>query len=276
MHEVVVTVIGFRRAARHGLGVSGTAATPEQVTALVQAADAAARGRIPAEDRAELVAGDARRTGTTEPATTAIDVFDEFAPALGEAFGQADAEDRILYGFVIHEVTTTYLGSSTGPAAAPRAADRALRLHRQEHRAHQQRLGRRRHPRLPRRRRRAGWPPTVAQRLAWAERRIDLPAGRYDTILPPSSVADLMIDAYWGAGARIAHDGRVGLLPAAVAAPGSASKVVAPGVRLFSDPAYAGLECAPVRHRRRAPTTGAASTTTACRSSAPTGSATAG
>ncbi len=45
---------------------------------------------------------------------TDIHVYDAFAPALGEAFGRADAGGRVLYGFVNHEVTTTYLGSTTG------------------------------------------------------------------------------------------------------------------------------------------------------------------
>ena len=48
----------------------------------------------------------------------------------------------------------------------------------------------------------------LAQRLGWGARRVDLPAGRYDTILPPTAVADLMIDAYWYAGARDAHEGQ--------------------------------------------------------------------
>ena len=51
------------------------------------------------------------------------------------------------------DVTTTYVGSSTGPAAAARPADRPLRLHRQDRRPDQQCLGRRSHPRLRRRRR---------------------------------------------------------------------------------------------------------------------------
>ena len=85
---------------------------------------------------------------------------------------------------------------------------------------------------------------TVKQRLGWAERRIDLPAGRYDTILPPSSVADLMIDAYWGAGARVAHEGE-SVYSRRGGGTRIGDKVAAPGVSLFSDPAYAGLECAP-------------------------------
>ena len=119
----------------------------------------------------------------------------------------------MLYGFVNHEMTTTYLGSTTGPAAAPRAADRPLRLHRQDHRPDQQRLGRRRDPRLRRRRRRWRWTPSWPSGSAGAQRRVDLPAGRYDTILPPTAVADLMIDAYWSAGARGRPRGPVGLQP---------------------------------------------------------------
>ena len=85
---------------------------------------------------------------------------------------------------------------------------------------------------------------TVAQRLAWAERRIDLPAGRYDTILPPSAVADLMIDAYWYAGARVAHEGQ-----SVYSRRGGGTRIgdrsPPDGVSLFSDPAHPGLECAP-------------------------------
>jgi predicted Zn-dependent protease len=84
----------------------------------------------------------------------------------------------------------------------------------------------------------------LATRLSWAERRFDLPAGRYDTILPPSSVADLMIYAYWTAGARNADDGQT-----VFSRPGGGTRLgeqlVKPGVRLYSDPAYSGLECAP-------------------------------
>src|SRR5690349_13669520 len=55
MHSIGVTVIAF-----HGAGnasVSGTAASPEQVSDLVAQADAAARLAQPADDRADLVAG---------------------------------------------------------------------------------------------------------------------------------------------------------------------------------------------------------------------------
>ncbi|MCW2828388.1 MAG: TldD/PmbA family protein, partial [Marmoricola sp.] len=84
----------------------------------------------------------------------------------------------------------------------------------------------------------------LATRLSWGERRIDLPAGRYDTILPPAAVADLMIDAYWSAGARNALDGQT-----IFSRPGGGTRLgeqmVDAGVRLHSDPVHPGLECAP-------------------------------
>ena len=214
--------------------VSGSASTPEQVAALVQAADAAARAGSPAEDAAELVTDATSPDWDTEPETTDIGVFDAFAPALGEAFAQAAAEDRLLYGFVDHDVATTYLGSTRG-----------LRLRHVQPTGHYACTGK--DTSLTR----SAWTggatrdfrdvdaaamaATVAQRLAWAERRIDLPAGRYDTILPPSSVADLMIDAYWGAGARVAHEGE-SVYSRRGGGTRIGDKVAAPGVSLFSDP----------------------------------------
>ena len=61
MHSVTVTVVAF-----HGTGegtasgsVSGSAASTDQVTRIVEQADAAARASSPAEDAAELPTGDA-------------------------------------------------------------------------------------------------------------------------------------------------------------------------------------------------------------------------
>ena len=96
--------------------------------------------------------------------------------------------DRILYGFVDHDVTTTYLGTSHRPAAAPRPADRALRLHRQDRRPVDQRLGRRRHPRLRRRRRaRDGRRARAAARLGRAARRPRRPAATTRSCRRPRS-----------------------------------------------------------------------------------------
>ncbi|HEY0905079.1 MAG TPA: DNA gyrase modulator, partial [Marmoricola sp.] len=112
MHSIGLTVIAF-----HGAGnasVSGTAASPDQATALVAQADAAARAARPAEDRAELVVGTTAPDWDDPPAETSIEVYRGFAGELGEEFERAERDGRILYGFVNHEITTTYVGSSTG------------------------------------------------------------------------------------------------------------------------------------------------------------------
>ena len=72
----------------------------------------------------------------------------------------------------------------------------------------------------------------------------DLPAGRYDTILPPTAMADLMIDAYWYAEARDAHDGH-SMFSRRGGGTRIGEAVARPEVTLYSDPAYPGLECAP-------------------------------
>lgn len=245
MVSVDVTVISFVATA-DGVAtgsVSGSASTPEQVTALVHAADAAARSATAAEDAAELVADRTSPDWDAPPERTGIAVYDAFAPALGEAFRAATAEDRLLYGFVNHEMVTTYLGSSRG-----------LRLRHTQPTGHYACTGK--DLSLTR----SAWvggatrdfrdvdaaamAEQVKQRLGWAQRQVELPAGRYDTILPPSSVADLMIDAYWGAGARVAHEGES--VYSRVGGGTRIGELIVPrGVHLYSDPDLAGLESAP-------------------------------
>jgi predicted Zn-dependent protease len=174
---------------------------------------------------------------------TDIHVYDRVAPALGEAFRRAGAEGRVLYGFVNHEVATTYLGSTTG-----------LRLRHVQPTGHVGCTGKTADLS------RSAWvgaatrdftdvdplaiDEALATRLGWAARRVDLPAGRYDTILPPDAVADLMIDAYWSAGARTAHEGQ-SVYSRRGGGTRIGDRIARAGVGLFSDPSYAGLGCAP-------------------------------
>ncbi len=174
---------------------------------------------------------------------TDITVYDTVAPALGEAFGRAGAAGRILYGFVDHEVTTTYLGSSTG-----------LRLR------HAQPTGSFTCTAKDSTLTTSAWvgaatsdftdidplalDDELARRLGWAQRRVDLPAGRYDTILPPTSVADLMVDTYWYAGARDAWEGQ-SVYSQRPTGTRIGQRIAAPGVHLTSDPARSGVDCAP-------------------------------
>ncbi|EST22168.1 TldD/PmbA family protein [Streptomyces roseochromogenus] len=224
--------------------VSRSAVTAEELEPLVRAAETAARGAGPAEDAQPLV-GDVPPAPdfADAPAETSSAVFADFAPALGEAFARARAGGRELYGFAQHEMVSTYLGTSTG-----------LRLR------HDQPTGTLELNAKSPDRTRSAWagrstrdfkdidPGTLdaelAVRLGWAERRVELPAGRYETLLPPTAVADLLIYQLWSASGRDAAEGRT-----VFSRPGGGTRV---GERLSqlpltlrSDPDEPGLECAP-------------------------------
>ncbi|MYT71155.1 MULTISPECIES: metallopeptidase TldD-related protein [unclassified Streptomyces] len=224
--------------------VSRSAVTAADLEPLVRAAEEAAAKAGPAEDAQPLVDGVPRSSGFTEaPAETSSAVFEEFAPALGEAFARARAGGRELYGFANHELTSSYLGTSTGLRLRHDQPNGTLELN----------------AKSPDRRRSAwagrstrdfkdvdpaAMDAELATRLGWAERRIELPAGRYETLLPPTAVADLLIYLLWSAGARDAAEGRT-----VFSRPGGGTRV---GDRLSelpltlrSDPHAPGLECAP-------------------------------
>lgn len=239
---VVATVDGAEGTASGVVSRSGV--TPDQLEDLVRAAERAARDAGPAEDANPLVDGTRFAGGFTEPpARTSIDVFREFAPALGEAFARSRVADRRLYGFASHEVASTYMGNSAGLRARHDQPTGTFELN-----AKSADMAR------------SAWVGTAtrdftdvdvaaaeaeaARRVGWAERRVDLPAGRYETLLPPSAVADLMIYLAWSAGARDAHEGRT-----VFSKPGGGTRVgeklTALPLTLLSDPAYPGLGCTP-------------------------------
>jgi len=241
-HVTVISTVDGGQGVAAG-AVTRSASTAEDVRAIVASADAAARAAGPAEDAAPLVGGDAAGDFEDGPEPTSISVFDTFAPALGEAFGRARSDRRLLYGYVEHTVTTTYVGSSTG-----------LRRRHVQPTGHVGITGK--SADLTR----SAWvgqstrdfadvdatalDAELARRLGWAERTIAMPAGRYDTILPPAAVADLLIYAYWTAGARDAPEGQ-----AVYSRPGGGTRVgealSSQPLQVFSDPAYSGLQCAP-------------------------------
>lgn len=238
----VIAVVGGAKGTASGV-VARTTVGASELEALVRAAEQAARDNGPAEDARPLVEGAAAADWADPPAETSIQVFGTFAPALGEAFVRSRAAGRLLYGFVEHEVTTTYLGSSTG-----------LRLRHVQPVGHVGITGKTADLSA------SAWvgqatrdfaevdaaalEAELARRLQWASRRVELAAGRYETLLPPTAVADLMIYAYWEMGARDAYEGRT-----VYARPGAGTRVgealSARSVTLRSDPGHPGLESAP-------------------------------
>jgi predicted Zn-dependent protease len=225
--------------------VSRSAVQVADLDSLVQAAVTAARDNTPAQDAGPLVEPGAPLGGpwADGPHETSAAVFEGFVGDLGAELTRADAEGRRLFGFAEHVVSTTYLGSSSG-----------LRLR------HDQPTGKLEMNAKSADLSRSAWSGAatrdftdidvryeaaeLAKRLDWADRKIDLPAGRYETVLPPTALADLMIYLYWSAGARDAHDGRT-----VFSKPGGGTRVgealTELPLTLRSNPAEPGLACDP-------------------------------
>ncbi|MEU7643717.1 metallopeptidase TldD-related protein [Streptomyces huasconensis] len=224
--------------------VSRSAVTADDLEPLVRAAEEAARKAGPAEDAQPLVTGTAASPDFTDaPAETSSAVFADFAPALGEAFARARAGGRELYGFANHEYVSSYLGTSAGLRLRHDQPNGTLELNaKSPDRARSAWAGRATRdfkdvdP--------AALDAELAQRLGWAERRVDLPAGRYETLLPPTAVADLLIYQMWSSSARDAAEGRT-----VFAKPGGATRlgerIAQLPLTLRSDPHEPGLESAP-------------------------------
>jgi predicted Zn-dependent protease len=233
--------------ASHGSGagasagvVGRTVTDAAAVRELVAEAEAAARAADPAPDAAPLVTPDQAGVGTDfslAPETTSVGAFAQVAADLGEAFASGGS-GRQHFGFAEQVVDSVFLGTSTG-----------LRLR------HVQPTGR-----LEMNAKNADWSASsyvaftlrdpaeadvtgadaeLARRLGWAERRLDLPAGRYETILPPTALADLLVYAYWESGARAADEGR------SAYAGKVGERLSRLPLDLFSDPHRPGLESAP-------------------------------
>jgi predicted Zn-dependent protease len=247
----VIAIIRNGPAVRAG-AVSRSAVRGDQIGDLVAEAEKVASESSPAEDAQELLepAGQdpddkaAGRAGWDDPpASTEIGVLRGFAGALGEAFGVAASGSRKLYGFAEHTMSSLFLGSSTG-----------LRLR------HDQPSGKVELNAKSADLARSAWAGAatrdftdvdvagleagLARQLGWAARQVELPAGRYETLLPPAAVADLLIDLYWSLGAKDAVEGRT-----VFSRPGGGTRVgerlASLPVTLRSDPGAPGLQCAP-------------------------------
>jgi len=224
--------------------VSQEIAGADEVGAVVAAAERLARTGRPAEDATPLVENYANDELWVEPPeTTSIDVLDQLAKGLGDAFERAEAAQQLLFGFAEHAVETTYLGSSTGLRRRGVQPTGRLELNaKTADRAASAWLGRTTRDFLD---------VDVAEaaeelnmRLGWARTKVDLPAGRYETLLPPGAIADLMIYAYWTANARDAEEGR-NVYAAGDGATKIGQRLTKLPITVQSDPQYPGLETIP-------------------------------
>ena len=253
-----LTVIAIdRRGAGNGHGaatgvVSRAGIRPGQIEDVVREAEHAAAEATSAEDAGELIGtaepgpfgiNDGEPGWDEQPGQTEIGVLRDFAAALGQTLRAAEGASRKLYGFAEHQMESTFLGTSAG-----------LRLR------HDQPTGRVELNAKSADMARSAWTGVatrdftdvdiadldagLAQRLGWAGRTVSLPAGRYETLLPPTAVSDLLVYMYWSAGAKEAAEGRT-----VFSKPGGGTRIgerlSSQPVTLSSDPRAPGLQCAP-------------------------------
>lgn len=211
---------------------------PAAIPALVLASQEAARTAPQARDGFPLLSDSVMPADWDQPPPgTGAGVFGDLAVSLASGFRGADT----LYGFAHHVVATTYLATSTGVRRRYTQPTGSVEINAKRGGA-------------------SAWAGTstpwfvnvptdtlledLSMRLGWAERTVELPAGRYETIMPPSTVADMMIYLGWTMDGRSAQEGRT-----AMAAPGGGTRVGEKltdlGLTLYSDPIAPGLECSP-------------------------------
>jgi predicted Zn-dependent protease len=235
-----ITVISIvRRGDRGHVGsLTSTEVDPAAIPALVAASQEAALAAPEASDSAPALpaTGDVSDWDAPIPGT-GVEVFGGVAEALTRGFPRADT----LYGYARHILATTFLATSSGLRRRFTQPTGSVEINAKRNGA-------------------SAWAgvgtpdfvnvPTdsileeLSTRLGWAHRKVELPAGRYETILPPSAVADLMIYLSWTMDGRGAQEGR-----SAFSAPGGGTRVGEKltdlPLTLYSDPLAAGLECQP-------------------------------
>jgi len=178
------------------------------VADMAAAALADAQAAPPATDAFPLVEpSDTRpaRDFGLDPESTDPGALEGVLSGLSGAFGRARARDAVLAGFAELDVATLYLGSSTGVRLSHTQPTGAVSL-----------VGRTADGSG------SAWvaEPTIApsleqmeqeiwRRLDWATTQVSLDAGRYEVIMPPSAVSDMMAMLGFDAlGGQDAEDGR--------------------------------------------------------------------
>ncbi len=216
----------------------------DRLGSLVKESEAACMGRPRAQDVAPLVEGAGYPSDwSAEQSPTNMNVLEGFARDLGHAFKQAESADLSLFGYAEHRVSTVYMATSGGVR-----------------RRFQQRRGKAEITAKSLDYSRSAWIgratksfddvdlaaiySTLEERIGRSRREIGLPPERYEVILEPSAVADMLIYMYGSMSARDADEGR-----SVFSRPGGGSrigeKVFADGVSLYSDPLEPALETAP-------------------------------
>ncbi|AWT55295.1 metallopeptidase TldD-related protein [Mycolicibacterium smegmatis] len=235
-NTTVISIV--RRGSKAHVGSMRTSdVNPAVIPDLVAAAQRAALDAPEARDAAPPLPADDGPADWDAPVPgTGAQVFTGIAPDLAKAFRGTDQ----LYGYARHVLETTFVATSTGLRRRYTQPTGSVEINAKRNGA-------------------SAWAGVstanfldvqvdslldgLSLRLGWAERTVELPAGRYETIMPPSTVADMMIYLTWTMDGRGAHEGRT-----ALSAPGGTrvgEKLTDLPLTLYSDPFAESLECQP-------------------------------
>ena len=245
--EQTVTVIAF-------VSVDGGIATGSitktsielaEIPGIAKEAGLVALAAGKAEDQAPLLHDQVVGDWKAAHVATGPDVFSTFAPQLGDFFKKSKADSIELFGYAEHTHRTTWVGSKGG-----------LRLR------HDQPSGRLEMTGKSHNRSRSTWEgratrdfgdvdlagvdASIRQRLDWQSRSATKAAGRYQTVLPAGSVADLLAYLLWTSPARDAVEGRsVYSKKGEIGKTRIGEALSNLPVNIYSDPTYKGLESSP-------------------------------
>ncbi|MFM8627868.1 MAG: metallopeptidase TldD-related protein, partial [Candidatus Nanopelagicus sp.] len=237
-----VTVIAFINTGNSmsSGAVTRTNVEESDIDSLLQQAIAAAKAAGAAEDYAPIAKDLSVGNWQAPHQPTGAEVFKKFAPDLGQIMSKSVSDAIELFGFAEHTHETVWVGSKGG-----------LRL-RSDKPVGRVEMTAKSHGRT-----RSTWfgvethdfsdvsvasiDKDIRQRLTWQERKVELPAGRYDTLLPSGSVADFYVYMMWMAGARDAFEGQ-SVFSKKGGGTRVGEKLSNVGLQLFSDPNHSQLK----------------------------------
>ena len=202
----VIAFVGLDGSMASG-AVTRTNVDESDIEAILVEATASARAAGAAQDFAPLARDVAFGNWSAAHTPTGPEIFSNFAPELGEMMQRSKSDEIELFGYAEHTHESIWVGSKGG-----------MRLR------HDTPVGRVEMTGKSHQRSRSTWDgvethdfknvsvakidANIRQRLEWQAKKVDLPAGRYDTIFPSGSIADIYVYMMWVSGGRNAFEGQ--------------------------------------------------------------------
>ena len=246
IEERKVTVIAFV-AVDGGMAagaISLTDIAEDEIDSALATAKESAISAGKSEDAAELARDIAIGDWSAPHGATGPEAFAGIAPELGETFKKSVVDGIELFGYAEHTHDSVWIGSKGGMRLRFDQPDGRIEMTGKSHN-----------------RSRSTWEgratrdfknlsiaevdAQIRQRLEWQGNKIEIPAGRYDTLAPSGAVADLYTYMLWMSAAKDAHEGRSVFSKSGGAGTRIGEALSQRKLSIFSDSTYKGLECSP-------------------------------